>query len=138
MAEILSSNSNYNIDIYTSNAVDFKALRDSTGKIVEKSDKYFNTVNKLKINRIPINYKSTIEEQINKIKSIEEYKSLKLSDETLKELLKNGPNIIEILKSLNSNYDLIHSKQAFSSSNLLMAASLLLKVLIFLWPHRTK
>jgi len=109
MAEILSSKFNYNIDIFTSNAIDFKALREPTGRIIGNSNKYFNTVNNLQINRIPINYSVAAEEQIKNIKAIEEYEKLQLSDDALRDILKNGPYITEFLNSLKIKYDLIHT-----------------------------
>ena len=39
MAEILTSTFHYKIDIHTSNAIDFKALRDPSGKIIRKEEK---------------------------------------------------------------------------------------------------
>jgi hypothetical protein len=56
LAEILTSNYDYNIDIYTSNAIDFKALRDPNGKIITQQEKNYNQVNNLKIKRFPVNY----------------------------------------------------------------------------------
>lgn len=120
LAEILSSNFNYNVDIYTSNAVDFKGLRESTGRILKKTDKYFNTVNNLEINRIPINYNITVEEQMENIKILDGYESLQLNDDTLRDLLKNGPYMIDFLKSLEDKYDLIHST-FFPYFNLLLS-----------------
>ncbi len=109
MAEILSSKFHYDIDIYTSNAIDFKALREPAGRIIETTNKYFKKVNNLEINRFPIDYDVRVEEQIENIKCIEGYKSLELSDESLKNILKNGPYILEFLNSLENNYDLIHT-----------------------------
>ena len=57
MAEILTSVYNYNIDVFTSNAVDFKALRDSLGRKIQPENKFFNHVNSLKIQRFSVNYK---------------------------------------------------------------------------------
>ncbi|MHA2325595.1 MAG: hypothetical protein ACXACB_09350, partial [Promethearchaeota archaeon] len=56
LAEILTSEYNYNIDVFTSNAIDFKALRDPKGKIINRQSKFFNKVNSIKIYRYPINY----------------------------------------------------------------------------------
>jgi glycosyltransferase involved in cell wall biosynthesis len=113
MAEILTSKYHYRIDIYTSNAIDFKALRDPSGKIIKKEEKQFKTVRNLKINRYSIKYDASLEEKIKDIKSIPIYNSLNLSDECLKNFLNNGPYLAELidffLKSENFNYDLIHT-----------------------------
>ena len=101
------------MDIFTSNAIDFKALRDPKGKVINNSENHYNRVNNLNINRFPVKYDVSEVEQFNNIKNLDEYKSLDLSDTCLKELLKNGPYIPEILdhflKSENFNYDIIHS-----------------------------
>ena len=55
IAEILTKKYDYNIDIYTSNAVDFKALRESNGRFITRNNKYFNEVNNIRINRFSIN-----------------------------------------------------------------------------------
>ncbi len=113
MAEIFRSKFHYKIDIYTSNAIDFKALRDPSGKIIRKEEKQFKTVRNLKINRYSIKYDVSSEEKMKYIKSIPMYNSLNLSDECLKNFLKNGPYLAELidffLKSENFNYDLIHT-----------------------------
>ena len=70
IAEILSSNYSYNIDIYTSNAVDFRALRDPKGKIIEKNNKFFEKVNNLSIKRFPIKYGISYEEKVRILKEI--------------------------------------------------------------------
>jgi len=124
MAEILTSNYDYGVDIFTSNAIDFKALKDPIGKTIERNDKSFHYVNQLKINRFYINYNLSIDAKIEKVKEISSYKSLNLSDECLKEALKNGPyldDLIEhMLKHNNFNYDLIHST-FFPYFNLIIA-----------------
>ncbi|MFX1394689.1 MAG: glycosyltransferase family 4 protein [Promethearchaeota archaeon] len=113
MAEIFTSKSQYKIDIYTSNAIDFKALRDPNGKIIRKERRQFEIVNNLKINRYSINYNRSLEEKITKIEKIPVYNSLELSNECLKKFLNNGPYLEELidffLKSENLNYDLIHT-----------------------------
>ncbi|MHA1488858.1 MAG: glycosyltransferase family 4 protein [Promethearchaeota archaeon] len=113
MAEILNAKFEYNIDIYTSNAIDFKALRDPKGRIIEENSKFFNKVNNLKINRFPINYGLSFQEKLDFIKNIDSYKSLNLSDDCLKKLLKNGPYldglINLILNSDEIDYDLVHA-----------------------------
>ncbi|MFX1259988.1 MAG: glycosyltransferase family 4 protein [Promethearchaeota archaeon] len=113
MAEILSSNYNYEIDIFTSNAIDFKALRDYNGKIIEKNNRFYHSVNNLKINRFSINYGIPENIILNKMKKIEAFKSLNLSDECVKKFIKNGPYSKELidyfLLTKDLNYDLIHS-----------------------------
>ncbi len=113
MAEILISKKYYNIDIFTSNALDFKALRDSKGKIITENDKNYNSVNSIKIHRFPINYKMEIEEKVSFLENINEFKQLGLSNECLHKLIENGPFIIDsidyFLKYNKINYDLIHS-----------------------------
>lgn len=113
LAEILISNYNYNIDIYTSNAIDFKALRDSSGKIITKNDKYFFNVNNLKIYRFPVEYGIHENDILDKLKSIPAYKELNLPDRSLKKFINNGPFLESLLVSLlgkfSLNYDLIHT-----------------------------
>ncbi len=113
MAEILSSNYNYNIDIYTSDAVDFKALRDPTGRKINIFNKYFENVNGLNIRRLPINYHKPISDKIDQIKNLIEFTNLKISDDCLINLMKNGPFledlIFEIRNNSIPNYDLIHT-----------------------------
>ena len=113
MAEILSKNYDYEVDIFTSNAIDFKALRNPKGKTIDKKDKYYNTVNNLKINRFPIKYDVLKEDQQKVIKNIDEYKFLDLSDDCLQALLENGPYMPDLIeyfsRSANSDYKLIHA-----------------------------
>ena len=113
IAEILSFRYKYHIDIYTSNAIDFKALRSIEGKSIRKNDKFFEYVNNLKINRFPIENELSIQEKIRYVKNIPEYQYLNLSDESLKLLLTNGPYLLDLieyfLNSKNKNYDLAHT-----------------------------
>ncbi len=113
MAEIFTSKYEYNINIFTSNALDFKALRDPQGKIIEVSNKFYDKVNELKINRFTIDYKISLEDRIKNIKNIKQFRDLNISEECLKSLLKNGPYISELidffLKNQNLNFDLIHT-----------------------------
>ena len=71
MAEILTSRYNYTIDIFTSNAIDFKALRDHTGRLIKPDNKLFHKVNSLKIQRFPINYNISEDEIYQSLKNIE-------------------------------------------------------------------
>ena len=114
MAEILTSKYNYNIDIYTSNAIDFKALRNSSGKIINSEDKYFSKVNNLRINRFSVDYDLSEIEISQKLNSIPAFKKLKLSDTQLKKFIKNGPYLGDLLNHFlltkpDLNYDLIHT-----------------------------
>ncbi|MFX1337585.1 MAG: glycosyltransferase family 4 protein [Promethearchaeota archaeon] len=113
MAELLSSKYSYHIDIFTSNAIDFKALRSMKGKSIKKEDKFFKYVNNLKINRFPIEEKGSLQEKMAYIKDIPEYRLLKLSDESLTLFLKNGPylhDLIEYFLALkDNNYYLAHA-----------------------------
>ena len=113
MAEILTSHYNYKIDIFTSNAIDFKALRDSKGRIIKKDNKFFNQVNNLKINRFPVDYQVINMKIMNKMKTIPYFKSLKLTDECLKKFVKNGPYMGDLIEFFfqqpKLNYELIHS-----------------------------
>ncbi len=139
MAEILSSKYDYEIDIFCSNAIDFKALRDSEGKSIKSNDKYFKRVNNLIINRIPIDYEKSLEQKINYIKSINAFKSLNLSDDCLKELLKNGPYLKDLiedfLKCEKIHYSIIHTT-FFPYFNLVIALILgkLFKVSVIITP----
>ncbi len=113
IAELLSTKYNYHTDVYTSNAIDFKALRSRQGKIIGENDKFFDNVNNLKIQRFPIESELTLEEKISHIKSIPEYEALILSDDCLKLVLNNGPYLPELinygLNSKNENYNLVHT-----------------------------
>ena len=113
MAEILTMKYKYNIDIYTSNAIDFKALRDSNGKKLVKNNKYYDKVNNLKINRFQVNYNLSENEILNKLKTIPALNTLFLRDEVLKPFIANGPYLGDLLENLlkkpDLNYDLIHT-----------------------------
>jgi len=113
MAEILKTKYSYNIDIYTSNAIDFKALRNSTGKTLKLDNKYFNKVSSLKINRFPVNYNVSEKGILNKLKTIPAFNNLKLKEDNLDVFIKNGPYLEDLLNFfLNKpdlNYDLIHT-----------------------------
>ncbi len=113
MAEILISKFNYNIDIFTSNAIDFKALRNSNGKTISQKNRYFNQVNNLSIHRSPVNYNLSVQEILNKLKNVSAYRKLNLDDKSLQLFIENGPYLEELLESLlnkpDMNYELIHS-----------------------------
>ena len=113
MAEILITKYNYNIDIFTSNAIDFKALRNSSGRIINHNDKYFDHVNNLNINRFPVNYNTSAKDILNKLQTIPAYNKLNLNDVSLELFIKNGPYLGDLLEFLlnkpDMNYELIHS-----------------------------
>jgi len=113
MAEILTKKFNYKIDIFTSNAIDFKALRDPKGKAIMGDNKFHKEVNSLKINRFSIQHNIPEGEILQKLKKIPSFNSLNLSDSLIKKFIKNGPylgNLIDhFLKQEKSHYDLIHS-----------------------------
>ncbi|MFX1325877.1 MAG: glycosyltransferase family 4 protein [Promethearchaeota archaeon] len=113
MAEILSSRYKYKIDIYTSNAIDFKALRDPAGKVITNNDKDFNTVNSININRFPIKYDITEDEILQRLKNLQEFKDLNISDACTKKLIKNGPYLEDLIENFinktNLHYELIHT-----------------------------
>lgn len=113
MAEILSKKDDYEIDIFTSNAIDFKALRNPEGKTIIKKDKYYDMVNNLKINRFPIKYDVLQEDQLKVIKNLDAYNLLELSDDCLQAYIENGPYIPDLIeffsRSANSDYKLIHT-----------------------------
>jgi len=113
MAEILTAKFNYNIDIFTSNAIDFKALRSSTGKTLNRDDKYFDKVNYLNINRFPVNYNVSKKDILNKLKMIPAFNKLNLNEDCLEIFIKNGPYLGDLLdfllKKPELNYDLIHT-----------------------------
>ena len=113
MAEILSKKYNYDIDIFTSNAIDFKALRHPDGKTINENDKNYDLVNDLKIQRFPVKYDVLKEDQIKQVKNIDAYNSIELTDDCLEEVIKNGPYLPEMIenfsKTKNSGYRLIHT-----------------------------
>ncbi|MCK4238348.1 MAG: hypothetical protein KAX33_04440, partial [Candidatus Lokiarchaeota archaeon] len=113
ISEILSGTYDCEIEIYCSDALDFSALTSQKGKRITSENKYFKKVNNLTINRIPIKYNQTLDNQISFIKKFPSYESLSISREILELFLKNGPNISEILnyfeKENEMKYDLIHS-----------------------------
>ncbi|TET56726.1 MAG: glycosyltransferase family 1 protein [Promethearchaeota archaeon] len=113
MAELLTTKYNYNIEIYTSNAIDFKALRNSSGKILTPDNKYFYEVNRLKVNRFPVNYNISNKEILKILKTIPSYNALNLHDDVLEKIVRNGPYLGDLLdyllKKQDLNYDLIHT-----------------------------
>jgi len=113
IAEILTSKYNYNVDIFTSDAIDFKALRDPNGKVVKKNNKHFSVVNNLTINRFSVNYDTSEAEALKNLKKIPSFKSLNLSDDCVKSFIKNGPYLGDLIEFFinkpDLNYKLIHT-----------------------------
>ncbi len=113
LAEIYKKDYNCNVDIITSNALDFKALRDPTGKIINRTNKFFSTVNNVDICRFPVNYEEDIEKILQDLKRIPNVATLQLSNETLSQFLKNGPYLKEMVDNFlnckHKNYDIIHT-----------------------------
>ena len=113
IAEILKKHYNYSVDIITSDALDFKALRSSKGKIIEKNNASFSNVNGLAINRLPIEYNCNTEKKMDIVKRnlLDVY--LEIADECLMRYLENGPFIKSIFETIRNNiqknYDLIHT-----------------------------
>ena len=62
MAEILKSKYKYHVKIFTSNAIDFKALRNPEGRTIKSNEKHFDKINDITIERFPINYNISLEE----------------------------------------------------------------------------
>jgi len=113
MAEILSNKYDYDVDIFTSNAIDFKALRNPKGKSIKKTAKYYDLVNNINIHRFAVNYDVLKEDKLNSIKNIDAYNLINLSDSCLEEIIENGPYLPGLIdffsRSVNSDYKLIHS-----------------------------
>jgi len=113
LAEIFKTDYKCDIDVFTSNALDFKALRDPKGKIIKETNKYFSNVNNVDVYRFPVSYKEDLRDLLQELKKTPILKSLQLSDEILCETLKNGPYLKEIVnKFLNykqKDYDIIHT-----------------------------
>lgn len=113
IAEILKRDFDYNIDIITSDALDFKALRSSKGKKIEKYNEFFSNVNNLNIDRISIEYHFNNEQKMEIIKKILLDVKLELTDQCIRQYLENGPFIKSAFEIIRNNsqkkYDLIHT-----------------------------
>lgn len=113
LAEIFKMDYKCDVDIFTSNALDFKALRDPKGKIIKETNKYFSIVNNVDVYRFPVSYKEEIEEGLQELKKNPILDSVQLRDETLSQLLKNGPYLKEIIDNFlnykQKDYDIIHT-----------------------------
>ena len=113
IAEIFQKRYNYNVQILTSNAIDFKALRHKSGKSIEENDLYFQKINNLSVKRYPVRYNININDSIKYLESLPSFNSLNLSRECLIEYLKNGPYLIGFFE------DLTHKKTYFKKSDLI-------------------
>jgi glycosyltransferase involved in cell wall biosynthesis len=91
LAEIFSSQYSLDVKILTSNAIDFRSLRSANGRIIEKTDKYYKSVNNLEIYRIAINYDLSLEEKLKKIQNLKEFRLLNINNDALRKFIKNGP-----------------------------------------------
>jgi len=113
IAEILFLKYNYGVNVYTSTAIDFKALREPSGKIIKVGDKYYEHVNNLKITRFPVKYNVSLDDKLKFIKKFTSYTDLELSDECLTEYLRNGPYLESVLELMKKppkiSFDLIHT-----------------------------
>lgn len=112
MAEILMNKYKQEVDIITSNAIDFKALRDSRGRTINETDKYFHKVNNLKIKRFMVDPVLSNENKIALLKSLDSFYSLNIEDQIISKFLENGPFLdpISILaQTEKEKYDLIHT-----------------------------
>ena len=113
MAEILNLKYNYDIQVYTSTAIDFKALRESSGRIIKPGEKYYDNVNNLKITRFPVKYNISQDEKLTLLKNEASYESLELSEECLIEYLRNGPFLENLLENMacptKISFDLVHT-----------------------------
>ena len=113
IAEILTSKFNYRIDIFTSDAIDFKALRDPSGKVVKKNNKFYDNVNNLIVNRSSVNYNTSKPDILKNLKNIPSFKCLNLSDDCVESFIKNGPYLGDLIDYFinkpDLNYKLIHA-----------------------------
>ena len=109
----MNSKYNYDIQVYTSAAIDFKALRESSGRIIKSGERYYDNVNNLKITRFPVKYNVSQDEKLSLIKKEASYEGLELSDECLIEYLRNGPFLENLLKKMapptKISFDLVHT-----------------------------
>jgi len=113
IAEILSTKYNYNAEVFTSDAIDFKALRDPKGKKINSNDKFFDKVNSIEINRYPIKFDVPEWKIIQYLESLESFNSLNIPSECVRKIIQNGPFLNNMLKDIINreelHYDLIHT-----------------------------
>ncbi|MEJ2279439.1 MAG: glycosyltransferase family 4 protein [Candidatus Lokiarchaeota archaeon] len=127
IAEIFQKSHSYDVKVITSNAIDFKALRNSKGKTIEKKEKYYNRVNNIPIKRFSVDYTQSFKEKLKLIRDLPSFEKLNLSDGCVKKFILNGPfldNFIDtILNEEVPNIDLIHTT-FYPYFNLVMALCL--------------
>ncbi len=126
MAEIFKQAYALEVDVLTSNAVDFKALREPTGKTITEQNKYFFKVNGVPITRFKIEYNKTFEDKIKELRQFSSYRSLEIEDHQISKFLKNGPylpfnSLVERIG--DAKPDLIHAT-FFPYFNLILALML--------------
>ncbi|MFX1233259.1 MAG: glycosyltransferase family 4 protein [Promethearchaeota archaeon] len=113
MAETLAFKYKMKAEIFTSDGIDFKSLRETEGKRITRDNKYFSQVNKLRVNRFPIDYSHSLKDKVKEIEKIPEYKQLEIPQNSLVLYLKNGPFSISLinhfLNNQNLRFDLIHT-----------------------------
>ncbi|MFX1498723.1 MAG: glycosyltransferase family 4 protein [Promethearchaeota archaeon] len=113
IAEILTFKYKYTADIFTSDGLDFRSLRDSRGKKVTKKNKFYSNVNNLKVNRFSIDYSKSLDDKIQKLERIPQYDKLGIPQNSLVQYLKNGPFSLRLidyfLSKKNIEFDLIHT-----------------------------
>ena len=113
IGEVMAQQKSKNIDIITSNAIDFKALRSKEGKKISSNSKFYNQVNNLKINRISINYNLSFKEKVTKIRKLLEVYDIKIPNKSILEFVKNGPyleNFPRIISAVGEKkFALIHT-----------------------------
>jgi glycosyltransferase involved in cell wall biosynthesis len=113
IAEILNKNYNYLTEIYTSNAIDFKALRSTNGKTIKPHEKYYDNVNNIRVYRFPVREDYILSDKLKFLESIPEFNSLNLSKQCAKLIIQNGPYLPDLINFFSTsnkiNFDLIHS-----------------------------
>ncbi|MBN1215250.1 MAG: glycosyltransferase family 4 protein [Candidatus Lokiarchaeota archaeon] len=114
IAEILKSRYNCKIDIFTSNAIDFKSLRSHYGKNLNKENLYYSRVNNMEINRFQVTYNQNLEEKMKRTKELCELNNINISNDCIKKFIQNGPYLEEFIykienREISEEYDLIHS-----------------------------
>ena len=113
LAEILKSNYDIYVKVLTSNAVDFRALHSSNGRVIKPYSKYFEFVNNIEVYRLPIDYELSIEQKLEKIQNAAEIKLLNLTDDTIKKFLQNGPFLKDLddffEKNKTHDFDIVHT-----------------------------
>ncbi|MHA1764057.1 MAG: glycosyltransferase, partial [Promethearchaeota archaeon] len=126
MAEIFIQTHSVEVGVFTSNAVDFKALREPTGKTISEQNKYFFKVNDVPIVRFKVEYNKTTEDKIKELRQFSCYRSLEMEDHQTSKFLKNGPHLPfnSLVERIgNAKPDLIHTT-FFPYFNLILALML--------------